>query len=89
MVIAGGCGIGILWRSAEGYIRSWFAVIGGMLSAGSWMLIYGKHVGEGWLYGKPVFLPNIFGWIGGLAVVFLFLGAFYLLIVRLEVNKNE
>ena len=89
MVIAGGCGVGILWRSAEGYIRSWFAVIGGILSAGSWMLIYGKHVGEGWLYGKSVFLPNIFGWIGGLAVVFLFLGAFYLLIVWLEVNRNE
>lgn len=89
MVIAGGCGVGILWRSAEGYMRSWFAVIGGILSAGSWMLIYGKHVGEGWLYGKPVFLPNIFGWTGGLAVVFLFLGAFYLLIVRLEVNKDE
>lgn len=89
MVIAGGCGVGILWRSAEGYMRAWFAVIGGMLSAGSWVLIYGKHVGEGWLYGKPVFLPSLFGWVGALAVVLLFLGAFYLLIIWLEVNKNE
>ncbi len=89
MVIAGGCGVGILWRSAEGYVRAWFALIGGMLSAGSWVLIYGKHVGEGWLYGKPVFLPNVFGWVGALAVVFLFLGLFYLLITWLEVGKHE
>ncbi len=88
MVIAGGCGVGILWRSAEGYMRSWFAILGGMLSAGSWMLIYGKHVGEGWLYGKSVFLPDIFGWVGGLAAVLLFLGLFYLLIVKLEECRN-
>jgi uncharacterized membrane protein YedE/YeeE len=89
MVIAGGCGVGILWRSAEGYMRSWFALLGGILSAGSWVLLYGKHVGEGWLYGSPVFLPDFFGWLGALAVVFLFLGLFYLLIVRLEVQKRE
>ena len=89
MVIAGGCGVGILWRSAEGYMRSWFAILGGMLSAGSWMLIYGKHVGEGWLHGKPVFLPDIFGWVGGLAAVLLFIGSFYLLIVKLEGCRNE
>jgi len=88
MVLAGGCGVGILWRSAEGYMRSWFAVLGGILSAGSWVLIYGKQVGAGWLYGKPVFLPTIFGWVGGVAAVFLFLGMFYLLILWLEVNKK-
>lgn len=89
MAIAGGCGIGILWRSAEGYVRAWFALLGGMLAAGSWVLIYGKHVGEGWLYGKPVFLPNIFGWVGGVAIVFVFLAIFYLFITWLEVSKDE
>lgn len=89
MAIAGGCGAGILWRSAEGYIRAWFALLGGMLSAGSWVLIYGKHVGEGWLYGKPVFLPNLFGWVGSIASVFLFLALFYLFIIWLEVGKRE
>jgi len=89
MVIAGGCGVGILWRSAEGYMRSWFAILGGMLSAGSWVLIYGRHVGEGWLYGKPVFLPDIFGWIVGPAAVLLFIASFYLLIVKLEEGRNE
>ncbi len=89
MVVAGGCGVGILWRSAEGYMRAWFALIGGMLSAGSWVLIYGKHVGEGWLYGKPIFFPHLFGWVGALIAVFLFLGLFYLLIIWLEVNKGE
>lgn len=89
MVIAGGCGVGILWRSAEGYIRAWFALLGGMLSAGSWTLIYGKHVGEGWLYGKPLFLPDQLGWVAGLASVLLFLALFYLFIVWLEARKNE
>ncbi len=89
MVIAGGCGVGILWRSAEGYMRAWFALLGGMLSAGSWVLIYGKQVGEGWLYGKPVFLPDTLGWVGALAAVFGFLVLFYLLITWLEINKRE
>jgi len=60
-----------------------------MLSAGSWILIYGKQVGEGWLYGKPVFLPDTLGWVGSLAAIFIFLGLFYLLITWLEVNKRE
>jgi hypothetical protein len=87
MVIAGGCGVGILWRSAEGYVRAWCALLGGMLAAGSWVLVYGRFVGEGWLYGTSVFLPAVFGWVGSLAMVFLFLGGFYLLITLLETGK--
>ncbi|MHC4135881.1 MAG: YeeE/YedE thiosulfate transporter family protein [Planctomycetota bacterium] len=87
MVIAGGCGVGILWRSAEGYVRAWCALLGGMLAAGSWVLVYGRFVGEGWLYGTPVFLPAVFGWVGGLGMVFLFLGGFYLFITWLETGK--
>ncbi|MBI4620369.1 MAG: YeeE/YedE family protein [Desulfobacterales bacterium] len=89
MSIAGGCGVGILWRSAEGYVRAWIALIAGILTAGSWVLVYGKHVGEGWLYGKPVFLPNVFGWFGAVSLVFLFLAVFYALITWVEVGKNE
>lgn len=88
MVIAGGCGAGILWRSAEGYIRAWFAVISGMLTAGSWVLIYGRHVGEGWLYGKPYSLGHHFGWFGGTILIFLFLACFYLLITFVEGEKK-
>jgi len=89
MSLAGGCGIGILWRSAEGYTRAWVAVVTGMMTAGAWVLIYGKHVGEGWLYGKPHSLAQYGGWFGGSAIVFAFLAAFYLFILYVESGKRE
>lgn len=89
MVIAGGCGAGILWRSAEGYIRAWIALIAGALTSGSWVLIYGHRVGEGWLYGKPFSLGHHFGWFGGTMLIFLFLACFYILITYVEATKNE
>lgn len=87
MAIAGGCGVGILWRSAEGYVRAWVAIVAGMLTSGSWILIYGDYVGKGWLYGKPFSLGSHFGWFGGAALVFLFLAAFYILITYVEAKK--
>ncbi|MFA6564690.1 MAG: YeeE/YedE thiosulfate transporter family protein [Verrucomicrobiia bacterium] len=89
MSLAGGCGIGVLWRSAEGYTRAWVALLAGMMTAGSWVLIYGKHVGEGWLYGKPVSLAQYGGYVGGTAIVFLFLAAFYGFILFVEARKRE
>jgi uncharacterized membrane protein YedE/YeeE len=88
MTIAGGCGIGILWRAAEGYVRAWIAILAGMLTAGSWVLIYGHHVGEGWLYGAPVSLGQKFGWFWGTVLVLGFLAAFYLFIVWIEAGKH-
>ena len=87
MAIAGGCGVGILWRSAEGYVRAWVAIVAGMLTSGSWILIYGDYVGKGWLYGNPFSLGSHFGWFGGAALVFLFLAAFYILITYVEAKK--
>ncbi len=58
-----------------------------MLAAGSWVLIYGRHVGQGWLYGKPVFLPDTLGWVGSIALVFAFLAAFFLFITWLETKE--
>ncbi len=89
MVIAGGCGSGILWRSAEGYVRHWFAVIGGMLAAGSWVLVYGAKVGEGWLYGPKVFLPDFLGWPGALVVSIAVIVVFYFILVLVEVSKKK
>jgi uncharacterized protein len=88
MSIAGGCGIGILWRAAEGYTRAWVAMLAGMLTAGSWVLIYGHHVGEGWLYGAPVSLGQTFGWFWGTLLVLGFLAAFYLFIIWIEAGKH-
>lgn len=88
MVLAGGCGLGILWRSAEGYVRHWLAVLGGMLAAGSWVHLYGNKVGKGWLYGSKVFLPDALGWVTALAVSGLTLAAFYLFLTWVEVKKK-
>ena len=88
MTLAGGCGLGILARSGEGYVRSWLAILAGMLTAGSWTHLYGQKVGQGWLYGKPVFLPDALGWPGAVAFVFLFLFLFYLLIIWVEAGRD-
>jgi len=88
MVIAGGCGVGILWRSAEGYVRAWIALIAGMLVSAAWVPLYGGHVGEGKLYGKPFSLGERFGWINGTLIVLLFLVAFYVFIVWVEAKKK-
>jgi uncharacterized membrane protein YedE/YeeE len=88
MSIAGGCGVGILWRTAEGYTRAWVALIAGMFTSGSWVLIYGQHVGEGWLYGTPVNLGQRFGWFGGTVIVLAFLAAFYIFILSVEARKS-
>jgi uncharacterized membrane protein YedE/YeeE len=88
MVVAGGCGAGILWRAAEGYTRAWVAMLAGMLTAGSWVLIYRHHVGEGWLYGAPVSLGQKFGWFWGTVLVLGFLAAFYLFILWIEARGH-
>lgn len=88
MVVAGGCGVGILWRSAEGYVRHWFALLGGMLAAGSWVLVYGQTIGKGWAYGPKVFLPDTLGWTGALIAAGAGLAAFYLFLTWMEVRKK-
>jgi len=81
--------VGILWRSAEGYIRHVFALIGTMFVAGLWVPIYGAQVGKGWLYGKPVFLPDKFGWGGALILTLAVLIGFYLFVTWIEVRKKR
>ncbi len=89
MVIAGGCAIGILWRSAEGYIRHWFSLLGGMLVAGLWVPVYGFNVGKGWLYGTPVFLPDKLGWGYALIIVLTILTAFYFFVRWIEITASK
>ncbi|BCV21954.1 hypothetical protein hamaS1_20230 [Moorella sp. Hama-1] len=89
MVLAGGCGVGVLVRSGEGYTRSWVAILTAMLTSGAWVHIYGQKVGEEWLYGKPVYLPQLWGWGGALAFIYGFLLLFYLFILWVEAGKHE
>ncbi len=75
--------------SAEGYTRAWVAVVTGMMTAGAWVLFYGRHVGEGWLYGRPHSLAQYGGWLGGSAIVVAFLAVFYWFILYVESGKRE
>ncbi len=87
MVIAGGCGIGVLWRAAEGYLRAWIALFFGILTAGLWTAIYGL-VGQGPLYGSPVYLGQ-WGWHWGVLMIWAYLGAFYLFIRWVETRHAK
>ena len=80
--------VGILWRSAEGYIRHWFAVLGAMFVAGLWVPIYGLQVTQGDLYGRPLFLPDKLGWEGSLIITLAILTAFYLFVTWVEIRKK-
>lgn len=88
MVIVGGCGTGLLWRTAEGYIRIWFALLGGVLASGSWTLIYGYQVGKGWLYGPKVFMPNIMGWVPAILAILVAIWAWYAFVTWMELRKR-
>jgi uncharacterized membrane protein YedE/YeeE len=84
MVLAGGCGIGMIWRSAEGSIRMWFAFYDEMLVSAAWPIIYWAQVGSGWLYGAPVFIPDLFGWAGGFAFTLGLIWLWYLVLRVVE-----
>lgn len=89
MVIAGGCASGTLMRVGEGFtmqILSLFFFIVGSL--------WGAHDFGWWkrnfiVKGKSIFLPDIFGWFGGLAVNLIIIGIIYILAVKWENKKSE
>jgi len=81
--------VGMLWRSAEGYIRHWVALLGAMLIAGLWVPLYGYQVGNGWLYGPQIFLPDKLGWAGALIMVLLTLAGCYTFFTWIEIRKKR
>ena len=77
MVLAGGCGAGSIWRAGEGHVKLWIAVA--MFAAGASLMRQVLAEGE-WLrkLGTAVFLPNVIGWGGAMALVALVMAAWYL-----------
>ena len=77
MVLAGGCGAGSIWRAGEGHVKLWIAVA--MFAAGASLMRQVLAQGE-WLrkLGTAVFLPNVIGWGGAMALVALVMAAWYL-----------
>lgn len=89
MVIAGGCASGTLMRVGEGFtmqiLSLFFFVIGSLWGAhdfGWWKLNF-------IVKGPTVFLPDIFGWFGAVAVQLLFITALFILADKWENRKLE
>jgi len=89
MVIAGGCASGTLMRVGEGFqmqvISLVFFVIGSL---------WGAHDFEFWKYnfiskGKAVFLPDVFGWFGAVALQLTIIGLLYIAAVKYEQKRSE
>lgn len=78
MVLAGGCGVGSLWRAAEGQVKLWCAVIAFSLTSS---LARRGLEQAGWLQslGQAVFLPDWTGWPLALALILALLAAWSLL----------
>lgn len=89
MVIAGGCASGTLMRVGEGFhmqlLSLFFFIVGSL---------WGAHDFGWWKYnfilkGKTIFLPDIFGWFGGLLVNLLIIGTLYIIADKWETRKKE
>jgi hypothetical protein len=89
MVIAGGCASGTLMRVGEGFIMNIISMI--FFVVGS---LWGAHDFEFWKYnfiskGKAVFLPDVFGWFGAVAVQLVIIGLLYIAAVKYEQKRSE
>ncbi len=79
MVISGGCASGTLMRVGEGFLMQILTLV--FFITGS---LWGAHNFGWWntnfiTKGKPVFLPNIFGWFGSVVLQLLLIAALYIL----------
>jgi len=86
MTIAGGCTVGATWRSAEGHVKLWFALVG-IIVAGPLTAEYLKPRFLEMLpaaMNKQVFLPDHFTYSGSVLIMMLIFLLWYLF-----VNWNE
>jgi len=88
MVIAGGCASGTLMRVGEGFhmqlLSLLFFIIGSLWGAhdfGWWKLnVISK--------GKPIFLPDVFGWAGAIFIQLLIIGLLYVAAEKYEEKRK-
>lgn len=87
MVLAGGCGVGSLWRAAEGHVKLW---VGLLAFAMTTSLFRGFLEHEGWLshLGQAVFLPDWTGWPLALGLILTVLAGWYLLAAWNEKSRR-
>lgn len=89
MVIAGGCASGTLMRVGEGFLMQVMVVI--FFVVGS---LWGAHDFGFWKYnvirfGKAVFLPDIFGWIGALTLQLVLIAFLYVMADKWSDRKQK
>jgi uncharacterized membrane protein YedE/YeeE len=85
MVLAGGCGAGILWRAAEGQLKLWVVTIVFALSNSiAYHLLTKYNILEKGYLGKALYLPNYLGYKGALYLI-----VFVMIIAYLIVDWKE
>jgi uncharacterized membrane protein YedE/YeeE len=83
MVVAGGCGSGSLWRVAEGQVKLWVVIIFFAIS-NSLVRYWFEATDFIEKLGKPIFLPDIFGY--GFSIILVILA---MLIWYIVIDWNE
>ena len=68
MVLAGGCGVGSIWRAGEGQVKLWIALLAFALAASATRLALASTGLQSRL-GSAVFLPSPLGWAGAIGLV--------------------
>lgn len=68
MVLAGGCGVGSIWRAGEGQVKLWVALVAFALAAALTRLTL-VRAGLQQKLGAAVFLPALLGWAGAVVLV--------------------
>ncbi len=89
MVIAGGCASGTLMRVGEGFIMNIIALVFFIIGS-----LWAAHDLEFWEYnfiskGKSIFLPDILGWFGAIAVQLAVIGLLYVAALKYEQKRTE
>lgn len=89
MVIAGGCASGTLMRVGEGFLMQILSLVFFIIGS-----LWGAHDFEFWKYhfiskGTAVFLPDVFGWFGAVALQLTIIGLLYIAAVKYEQKRSE
>jgi uncharacterized protein len=81
-MLAGGCGTGTLWRVGEGQLKLWLVMIvfGLTNSVSTLWFQLNNFEGRGVL-GKYVYLPDVMGYGGSLALIFFAMAAWYVIVI--------
>lgn len=84
MVLAGGCASGTLFRIGEGYITLWFALLGTLVGmiilAVTWPFLWNNYI----RYQPKIWLVDLLGWGGSLALTISLLVLYYAVVTVLE-----